>query len=190
MQDAFEQAAREKQDDSLAYRLEHLVENEKLTQAEADQILDWFLSRSDAAAKLRRALRRGEEAVENRLNRLVERGVISQDEADEVLRWYNAMPQALKDLHAQRFHRSPDSKSRGQVRPSLRFQGQDMDRPAFQDQRSGRDGFARRDGDGPDFRGQRFDREGFGPPQVPGNRWMPDAHGLEQSGRPDYANLP
>ena len=71
VQGAFDQAVREKQDDSLAYRLEHMVENEKLTKAEADEILDWFLRRPDGAAKLHRVLLRGSEAVEYRLNRMV-----------------------------------------------------------------------------------------------------------------------
>ncbi len=128
VQAAFDQAIRGKQDDSLAYRLEHMVENDKLTKAEADEIRDWFLRRPDAAAKMHRLLFRGSEALENRLSRMVERGIISQPEADAVLKWHGEMPQALKDLLAQRMHRSPDSKSQGQVRPSQRFQGQDMDR--------------------------------------------------------------
>ncbi|MCH7621696.1 MAG: hypothetical protein IH870_07340 [Chloroflexi bacterium] len=144
VQDAFDQAITEKQDDSLAYRLEHMVENEKLTEAEADEILNWFLGRPDAAAKLHRVLLRGSEAVEYRLNKMVERGVISQEEADAVLIWHGEMPQALKDLLAQRTHRSPDSKSQGQFRPSERFQGRDMDRTSFEGQRFDREGFAGR----------------------------------------------
>ena len=145
VQDAFDQALKEKWNDSLAYRLEHLVENEKLTQAEAEEILDWFLRRPDAAAKLHRVLLMGRDAVEYRLSHMVERGVISQGEADDVLIWYDAMPQALKDLLAQRIHRSPDSKSRGEVRPSQRFQGRDMNRSAFEGQRSDREEFTGRD---------------------------------------------
>ena len=64
LKDAFSQAVREKQDDTLAYRLEHLVANEKLDQVDADAILDWFFVRPDAATKLHRALLRGVEAVE------------------------------------------------------------------------------------------------------------------------------
>lgn len=143
VQGAFDQAVREKQDDSLAYRLEHMVENEKLTQAEADEILVWFRDRPPIAAKLHRLLLRGSEAVEYRLSRMVERGVISQEEANAVLEWHGAMPKALKDLLAQRMHRSPDSKSQGQFRPSERFQGRDMDRP--EGRRFNREGSADQD---------------------------------------------
>ncbi len=145
VQNAFDQAIRGTQDDTLAYRLEHMVENEKLTQAEADQIENWFLRRPDAATKLHRVLLRGSEAVEYRLNHMVERGVISQEDANAVLEWHSQMPDALKELLEQRRHRSPDSRSQGQVRPSQRFQGQDMDRP---------------EGRRFDREGQRFDREG------------------------------
>ena len=145
VQDAFDQALREKQDDTIAYRLEHLVENEKLTQAEADEILNWYLRRPDAAAKLHRVLLRGSLAVEYRLNKMVEHGLITQEEADAVLEWHGEMPQALKDLLAERIHRSPDSKSQGHVRPSERFQGRDMNRSAFEGRQFDRQGFAGRD---------------------------------------------
>ena len=172
VQDAFDQAITEKQDDSLAYRLEHMVENEKLTEAEADEILNWFLGRPDAAAKLHRVLLRGSETVEHRLNHLVERGVISQGEADEGLLWYDAMPEALKDLLAQRFHRSPDSKSWGHFRPSERFQGRDMNRLGFEGQRFGREGFA-----GREFRWGSM-RSGLRDHMTEG------AHGLDPAGTP------
>ena len=45
-------------------RLEHLVIDEKLTQAEADEILTWLLSRPEAAAKLNRQLLRGGDGME------------------------------------------------------------------------------------------------------------------------------
>ncbi len=176
VQSAFDQAVREKQDDSMAYRLEHMVENDKLTQAEADEIRDWFLRRPDAAAKMHRLLFRGSEALENRLIRMVERGIISQPEADAVLKWHGEMPQALKDLLAERMHRSPDSKSQGQVRPSQRFQGQDMDRT---------------EGRRFDREGRRFDREGFEAQDFRRNRMrdrMPEeARGLDQAGMPSNA---
>ena len=169
VQNAFDRAIWEKQNDSLAYRLEHLVENDKLTKAEAEEIENWFLRRPDAAAKMHRLLFRGSEALENRLSRMVERGIISQPEADAVLIWYDAMPEPLKDLLAQRMHRSPDSKSQGQVRPSQRFQGQDMDRS---------------EGRRFDREGRRFNREGSADqdfrrgPGAEGNR------GLEPAGVP------
>ena len=168
VQDAFDQARREKQDDSLGYRLEHLVENEKLTPAEADEVLDWFLGRPDAPAQLHRILLRGGKAVEYRLRHMVERGVISQDEAEGVLQWYGEMPPVLKDLLAKRTHRSPNSRAWGQVRPSQRFQGQDMHRPALEGRRFDQEG----------FRGQNFRRGGM-------RDGMPEgAPGLNQAGTP------
>ena len=170
VQNAFAQAGREKQDDSMAYRLGHLVENEKLTQTEADEILDWFFTRPDAAAKLHRVLLRSGEGVERKLNHMVERGIISQEEADEILAWHGEMPQALKDLQAEKFHRGADSKSWGQFQPSERFQGRDMDRTGFE--------------------GRRFDREGFsGRSFRRGGMWggmqshmTEGAHGLDPAG--------
>ena len=190
LQGAFDQALWDKQNDSLAYRLEHLIENEKLTKAEAAEILDWFRDRPPVAAKLQRVLLRGEDAVEYRLNHMVERGVISQQEADDVLTWYEGMPQALKDLLAQRMHRSPDSQARDKVRPSQRFQGRDMNRAAFEGQRLDREGQRF------DREGQRPDREGFASRDFrrPGVRpdlrstmpevVMEDAPGLDQAGLP------
>ncbi len=144
LQNAFDQARREKQDDSLAYRLEHLVADEKLTQAEADKILVWFRSRPDAAAKLHRLLLRGGEAVKHRLYHMVECGVISQDEANAVQEWHDATPQPFKDLSKHRFHRSSDSQAGARFRPSERFQGWDMNRLGFEGRRFGWEGFSDR----------------------------------------------
>lgn len=152
---AFTQARREKQNDSMANRLEHLVTDEKLTQEQADEIQTWFLSRPDAVAKLHRLMRRGREAVEHRLTHMVERGVISQADADAVLKWHGEMPQAFKDLSEQRFHRS-----------SERFQGWGMNRSAFKGHRFGRQGFA----------GRGFQRGGMR------NRKMEGSHGLDPAG--------
>ncbi len=171
VQGAFDQAIRGKQDDTLAYRLEHMVENEKLTPEEADEIENWFLRRPDAATKLHRVLLRGSEAVEYRLNHMVERGVISQEDANAVLEWHSQMPNALKELLEQRKHRSPDSRSQGQVRPSQRFQGQDMDRPAFEGRRFDREG-------------QRFEREGFSGRDFRRGPRAEGARGLEPVGVP------
>ena len=144
MQDAFDQAHREKQDDSLANRLEHLVIDEKLTQAEADEILTWLLSRPEAAAKLNRQLLRGGDGMEHRLFHMMKRDVISQVEADEIQVWHDAMPQALKDLPEQRFHRSPASKAWGHARPSEGFQGWGTNRSWVEGRQFGREGFAGR----------------------------------------------
>ena len=144
LQSAFAQASEEKQDDSMAYRLEHLVENEKLTQEQANEILAWFQSRPDAAAKLRFFLIWGRDGVEHRLNHMVERGRITQEEANAVLAWHGEMPQAYQDLQSKRFHRSPDSKSWSQFQPSEGFQGRSMNRLGFQGQQSGTEGYAGR----------------------------------------------
>ena len=54
--------------------------------------------------------------MEHRLFHMMKRDVISQVEADEIQVWHDAMPQALKDLTEQRFHRSPASKAWGHAR--------------------------------------------------------------------------
>lgn len=51
VQDAFDQAAREMQDEALQQKLDRLVEAGKLAQAEADDIREWYESRPDALNK-------------------------------------------------------------------------------------------------------------------------------------------
>ena len=210
LQAAFDEAIREKQDETLAYHMNHMLENGGLTQVQVDEILDWFIGRPYGATKLNRALLKGEGAVKYRLRHLVKRGVIEVVEAEATLEWYGAMPEPLKELLKHRRNRSHDGRSQDQVRPSERFQGQDMDRPAvegrpfdregfqgrdgarpdFRGQPFDREGFQGRGGDRPAFRGQRFDREEFGPPQFPRNEMTPHPRGLDQSGMPNYANQP
>ncbi len=133
LQNAFDQAIRGKQDDSMGNRVEHLVIDEKLTQVQADEILAWFDSRPDAAAKLNYLLLRGGEAAEHRLYHMVQRDLISQEEADAIRVWLDIMPQTYQDLSEHRFHRSSYSKSWG------------MNRMGFLGQRFGREGLAGRD---------------------------------------------
>lgn len=49
VQDAFQQAAREMQDEALKAKLQHLVEKGKLTQTQADEYLKWYQSRPQSA---------------------------------------------------------------------------------------------------------------------------------------------
>ena len=49
VQDAFSQAAGELQVDRLQLKLDRLVENGRLTQEEADEYKEWYLSRPDTA---------------------------------------------------------------------------------------------------------------------------------------------
>jgi hypothetical protein len=95
VQSAFNQAIREHQDEHLQTRLDRLVEAERLTQEQADDILQWYQSRPDATIYLRGMLLRGEEALQRRLDRLVAAEIITQEEADEVLTWYQSRPEDL-----------------------------------------------------------------------------------------------
>ena len=195
LQAAFDEAIREKQDETLAYRLDHMLENGRLTQVQVDDILDWFIGRPYAATKLNRALLKGEGAVKYRLRHLVKRGVIDEAEAEATLEWYGAMPDPLEELLKHRRNRSHDGRSQGQVRPSERFQGQDMDRPAAEGRPFDREGFQGRDTDRPAFRGQRFDREGFqgrdtDRPDFRGQRFDREGFQGRDGNRPDFRGQP
>jgi len=50
LQDAFAQAQSEMQDEAMQNRLQNLVEQGKITQAQADQYLEWWQARPDVAA--------------------------------------------------------------------------------------------------------------------------------------------
>ena len=50
VQDAFDQATSEMQDEALQSRLDRLVEDGRLTQEQADEQLDWYQARPDSIA--------------------------------------------------------------------------------------------------------------------------------------------
>ena len=52
VQDAFQQARREMENEALQQRLERLVEAGRLTQEQADEYLEWYQSRPDSLAPI------------------------------------------------------------------------------------------------------------------------------------------
>lgn len=144
VQDAFDQAGREHQDEAIAMRLSRLVENEKITQAEADEISAWFLRRPDAAVHLLRILFLGEETLQHRLDRMLEYGKITQEDADAVMAWYQDRPAALEALDRFRKHRgdhSTDEPAGEWARPFNRQPGDSFSRRGS---RQPEDSFSRR----------------------------------------------
>lgn len=93
-------------------KLAELVEQEVITQAQADEIDAWQDARPDAVDELK-LVGRGkghgqgsmppadENAIEARLAALVEQEVITRDDADEILAWYNEKPEYLDDLRQE-----------------------------------------------------------------------------------------
>ncbi len=131
VQDAFDQAGREHQDEAIAMRLSRLVENEKITQAEADETSAWFLRRPDAAVHMLRILFLGEETLQHRLDRMVEYGRITQEDADAVMEWYRESPAGLEALDQFRKHRgdhSTDETASERARPFDRQPGDSFSR--------------------------------------------------------------
>ncbi|MCZ6538459.1 MAG: hypothetical protein O6922_01365 [Chloroflexi bacterium] len=91
-------------------KLDGLVEQEVITQAQADEITAWQDARPDAVDELR-GKGRGhgggkmppvdENGFDARLTALVEQEVITQGEADEILAWYSTKPEYLDDLRQE-----------------------------------------------------------------------------------------
>lgn len=93
-------------------KLAELVEQEVITQAQADEIDAWQDARPDVVDELK-LVGRGkghgqgsmppadENAIEARLAALVEQEVITRDDADEILAWYNEKPEYLDDLRQE-----------------------------------------------------------------------------------------
>ena len=126
VQTAFNKTAREQQDAKLQEKLDRAVENERLTQEEADAIHNWFTSRPDAALYLRGVMFRSEEAVQRLLDRMVENEKLTQDEADQVMSWYQDRPEDLPVREGRRGHRgqrSGDGGPRGAYGNSTGFFG-------------------------------------------------------------------
>ena len=92
---AFNQAVREQQDAAVQSKLNRLVNDEKLTQEQADDVIQWYRSRPDPALYLRGIIFRSEEAVQRILDRMVEMERITQEEADQVAEWHHSRPDDL-----------------------------------------------------------------------------------------------
>ena len=102
-------ARNEYRDAKQEEKLAELVEQEVITQAQADEIDAWQDARPDVVDELKlvgrgKGHRQGsmppadENAIEARLDALVEQEVITRDDADEILAWHNAKPEYLDEL--------------------------------------------------------------------------------------------
>ncbi len=131
VQGAFNQATREHQDDAMAARLNRLVENEIITQPEADEISVWFVGRPDPAVRMLRIIFMGEEALQHRLDRMEEYERITPEDADAVMEWYQSGPAGLEALDQFRKHRgqrSTDEAATQRARPFDRQPGDSFGR--------------------------------------------------------------
>lgn len=109
---AMKTARDENRDANQEERLAVLVEQEVITQAQADEINVWQDARPEVMDELK-GLGGGkghghgtmppadESAVEARLAALVEQEVITQADADEILAWHDAKPEYLDDLRQE-----------------------------------------------------------------------------------------
>ena len=104
LQSAVAQARSEAHQERMAERLAQAVEDEIITQEEADAIQAWFDGWPEALSslshreqhELHRAVRAGE--LGDFLAGLVEEELITQAEADEIAGWINSRPAALDEL--------------------------------------------------------------------------------------------
>jgi hypothetical protein len=100
VEDAFQQARRDIADETLQARLDKLVENEVITQEQADEYAEWFESRPEIEGvdgPFGKHLMHGFGGFGdgNHLERLVEAAVITEEEAAEVQAWLEARPEGL-----------------------------------------------------------------------------------------------
>ena len=103
VKDALQQATQEVRSDQTEHRLGHMVEGERLTQAEADAYLAWYAARPDVPNLHLDGHRMfggdGEGARPGRLDRMVEEGKLTQAEADAYAEWLADRPEmpSLRD---------------------------------------------------------------------------------------------
>ena len=136
---AMSTAREEHREASQNERLEALVEEETITQAQADEIEAWQDSKPEVMDDLMKLERsrasRDSLRIEARLTILVEQGVISQTEANAITAWTESKPDFLDDLreelkggrdgegrrgrhhHSERHHRGgPEDREQGRER--------------------------------------------------------------------------
>lgn len=117
---AVDQARSEARSERLQERLATAVEDEVLTQEEADAIQAWFDGKPESLADLSREDRHGvrhayhDGTLAEFLADLVSEEVLTQAESDEIASWFDARPtEALETLkseyggHKFRHHRGP-----------------------------------------------------------------------------------
>lgn len=95
--DAFNQARQELRDEALSQRLDRLVQEGLLTQAEADEIEAWLAGKPEALKGLPRLIAIDPEKAAEVLDKAVEQGRLTQAEADEIAAWLAEKPAALDE---------------------------------------------------------------------------------------------
>jgi uncharacterized protein YggL (DUF469 family) len=113
VQRAFSQAHRERQNQRLQALLERMLAGGRLTQEEADEMMNWFEKRPDTAVRLSGAVFFGGELMQRRLEHLLRAGALTEAEAEEVRAWLEQRPDVLTAIgHGPRdkrsgFHQGP-----------------------------------------------------------------------------------
>jgi polyhydroxyalkanoate synthesis regulator phasin len=103
--DAFATAFHEMADEQFQARIDALVENEDLTQEQADQAVDWFTSRPMPTGHiaLMAAATADTERLTKVLDRMVENEMLTQDEADAIADWHAERPDFLPEQSRRHF---------------------------------------------------------------------------------------
>ena len=87
--------------EDIQVSLNQLVEQEKLTEAAAHEILEWIDRAPEAVPSLGRWILLEEGELKPRLHRRVEGGSMDRDDADALAEWIRARPagtQALREV--------------------------------------------------------------------------------------------
>ena len=104
VQDAMVEARQGMHDEAFVDRIDALVETERLTTDEAQEITDWYSAKpADISVGLTQMHKMGRgmlnigagDEIENKLDTLVEAERITEEEANVYLDWYEARPEAL-----------------------------------------------------------------------------------------------
>ena len=95
VQDAMKQAGAELREERLQEKLDAMVESERITQEQADDLKTWLEARPEGPFKFKRWLVNAED-----LDALVESGKITQEQADsyaEYSEWLESRPEGIFD---------------------------------------------------------------------------------------------
>lgn len=137
MRQAKQEVDRERLDAQVAELLAKAVENEGLTQAEADEILAWWLARPEKATpQLVKMLAKHSDDVEAVFTRLVEADKLTEDEAAAIGAWFAEQPDSLEN--AARLVNGGKGKPRQHSRPNnggerpVLGEGQGEERPSLE----------------------------------------------------------
>jgi hypothetical protein len=119
LQQAQQEVGQERLDERIAEVLARAVENEVLTQDEADEILSWWVARSDKVSpELLQLLARNSDDIDAVYARLVESGRLTEDKAAAIAEWYAGKPDSLENVARLLF--GGQDRPKPQVRPNPR----------------------------------------------------------------------